>query len=174
MNPWTVSVGSGLLILLVTVAIDYFSAEKIFTTFQKMLTFIWSTILTFLNFEIKVWWLLIGIAVLFSGLYTYSKYLNRKESLPDEPEFLNYTQDTILNYKWAWSWEKGPHGMYYVDHLHPICSQCNTPLVIGRAEFGGVYTCLRCNTDTNHPLPRLENVEMLILDNVNKECFPKQ
>ena len=172
MNPWIVSTGSGLLVLVVTVAIDYFSAKRIFTTFNKMLIFIWSAILTFLNFEIKVWWLLIGIAVLFLGLYIYCKYLDSKQSVPDEPEFLKYTQDTILGYKWDWHWEKGADGNYYVDGLRPICPQCNTPLVIGYAGFRDVYTCLRCNTDTNRPLPRIENVEMLILDNIKKMSFP--
>lgn len=172
MNPWIVSTGSGLLVLIVTVAIDYFSAERIFTTFKKMLIFIWSAILTFLNFEIKVWWLLIGIAVLLLGLYIYCKYLDSKQSVPDKPEFLKYTQDTILGYKWDWHWEKGADGNYYVDGLRPICPQCNTPLVIGRAGFGNVYTCLRCNTNTNRPLPCTEDVEMLILDNIKKMFFP--
>ena len=172
MNPWTVSVGSGLVVLLVTVVIDIFTAEKIFSTIKKILVAVWTFLLTLLNFEIKVWWLLIGIAVLIFALWFWVKHLDSKQSAPTAPAFLEYTKDTILGYKWKWTWEKDYLGKYRIEQLHPICSKCDTPLVDSVTGYGGRYTCLRCNNGTNKPMPDFNNVKMMISDNVRRRYFP--
>lgn len=173
MNPWTVSVGSGLIVLLVTVIIDIVTTEKIFSTIKKILMAIWRLLLVFLNFEIKVWWLLIGIVVLLIALWG-TEHLASKQSTPTEPEFLKYTQDTILDYKWKWTWEKDSYGKYNIEQLHPICSYCETPLVDNPSGYGGRYTCLRCTNGTNRPLPDFNHVKMMISDNVRRKYFPNE
>lgn len=172
MNPWTISVGSGLFVLLVTVVIDVVSADKIFSTIKKIMGTIWSAILAFLNFELKVWWLLIGIAMLMLGLYIWVKYLDQKQAVSNKPKFLEYTHDTILGYKWKWIWGKDTFGRYNIMQLHPICSHCDTPLVDSPMGYSGRYTCLRCNNSTNRPMPDLEHVKMMIRDNVRRRYFP--
>lgn len=172
MNPWTVSIGSGLGVLLVTIVIDIVTAEKIFSTIKKILAAIWTVLLAFLNFEIKVWWLLIGTAVLIFVLWVWGKYLDSKQSVSAESEFLEYTQDTVLGYNWKWTWKKDSFGIYSIEQLHPICSQCGTPLVDSPTGYGGRYICLRCNNGTNRPMPDFEHVKMMISDNVRRRYFP--
>lgn len=172
MNPWTIAIGSGLIVTLVTIIIDFFKAEKIFSTIKKVLTTVWTVLFAVLNFEVKVWWLLVGILVLAFALWIWVKHLDLKQSVNSEPSFSEYTQDTILGYKWKWTWTKNSWGEYRIDHLHPICSQCDTPLVYNEIGYGGKYTCLRCNNGTNRPMPNYENVKMLISDNVRRKYFP--
>ena len=172
MNPWTVSLGSGFVILLATIIIDLVTAEKMFSTIRKVLVAVWSFLLAVLNFELKVWWILIGVAVLIFALWVWSKRLDSKQPVPTTPKFLEYTQDTILEYKWKWIWKKDYWGKYSIDQLHPICSHCGTPLVDSPSGYGGRYTCLRCKNGTNRPLPDFEHVKMMIIDNVRRRYFP--
>lgn len=172
MNPWTISLGSGLAVLLVTVVIDVVTAEKVFCTIKKILMAIWAALLYFLNFEIKVWWLLVGIAILILALWILVKRLESEQSAPAEPKFLEYTQDTILEYRWKWTWKRDYFGKYSIEQLQPICVHCGTPLVDSPAGYGGRYTCLRCKNGTNRPLPDFEHVKMMINDNVRRRYFP--
>lgn len=172
MNPWTVAVGSGLIVMLVTIIIDFLKAEKIFSTIKEVLIAVWTALLIIFNFEVKVWWLLVGILVLACALWIWVKYLDSKQSANSEPQFLEYTQDMILGYKWKWTWAKNSWGKYDIEQLHPICSRCDTPLVYNEIGYGGTYTCLRCNNGTNRPMPNYENVKMLIRDNVRRKYFP--
>lgn len=175
MNPWTISLGSGLVVLLVTVVIDVidvFTAEKIFSTIKKILVAIRAALLYFLYLEIKVWWLSVGIAILILTLWIWTKRLDSKQSAPAEPKFLEYTQDIILEYRWKWTWKKDYFGKYSIDQLHPICAHCGTPLVDSQSGYGGRYTCLRCKNGTNRPLPDFKHVKIMISDNVRRRYFP--
>ena len=53
MNPWTVGIGTGLILLVVTVAVDLITAVKIFSTLKNVIVTVWKWILAFLNFELK-------------------------------------------------------------------------------------------------------------------------
>lgn len=174
MHPWIVSVGSGLVVLLITIIVDVITAEKIFSTFKKVLFAIWTGFVSVLNFEIKMWWLFIGVGLLFIGLKLWAKYLDTKPSVPDRPQFTEYTHDTILGFKWKWFWEKDYLGKYRIENLHPICSNCDTPLVDSLTGYGGRYTCLRCNNGTNRPIPDYSNVKIMIADNVRRRYFPNE
>ena len=168
MNPWTVSIGSGLLVLLVTIVVDIANAETVFSTIKKVICVIWNAFVRFLNFNVKVWWILIFLAVAVAGLYVWSKILESIEKSSAPPEFTKYTVDTILGYKWKWIWEKDYQGKYRIEELHTICSFCDTPL----SYDWGEYKCLRCNRNYNNRMPNENNVKMLISDNVRRKYFP--
>lgn len=171
-NPWIVSTGSGLIVLIVTLLIDWITAEKIFNTIKNVLVFIWKTILAFLNLNLKLWWVLAGIVVLFLILLFWSKHVESSSSKQNEPEFTTYTKDTILQYKWKWVWKKDYYGKYDIEELHPICSKCETPLTVVHFGYGEKKKCLRCGATYNHELPDENDVEMLIKDNVRRKYYP--
>ena len=173
LNPWTVSIGSGLIILGITIIIDLVTAEKVFSTIGKILTSLWNAVLTFLNFEIKVWWLLIGIAFLILGLYLWIKYLDYKQPAAANPEFVQYTRDTILGYNWKWTWNKDLYGKYSIESLHPICDVCETPLTIDRAKLGSLK-CLRCSRKFTKEIPSENDIKIMIRDNVRRKYFPNE
>lgn len=168
MNPWVVTTGSGLIILLVTIIIDVITATKIFSTIGNLFAYIWKAIIIFMNFELKVWWVLIGIIILILILYLLAKYIDKQQSILNKPEFIEYTQDTILKYKWKWNWVKDSNGRYFIDNLYPICSYCDTPLSESTKDYFEEYTCLRCNKRTTTPIPNIEDVKMLIGDNIRR------
>ncbi len=168
MNPWVVTTGSGLIILLVTIIIDVINATKIFSTIGNLFAYIWKAIIIFMNFELKVWWLLIGIILIFLILYLWAKYIDYQQAMLNKPEFIEYTQDTILHYKWKWTWRKDSYGIYYISTIYPICPYCDTPLSDSTRDDWGEYTCLRCNKRTTTPIPNIEDVKMLISDNIRR------
>lgn len=172
-NPWTVSVGSGLIVLIITLLIDLVTAEQLFSTIGNVLSFIWKAVISFLNIELKLWWVLVGIAILFLILILWSKLIESSSAKQIEPEFIKYTKDTILQYRWNWVWEKDLYGKYKIENLHPICRECETPLTITYSGYGRLK-CLRCGEVYTDELPEEENVKMLIADNVRRKYFPNE
>lgn len=171
MNPWTVAIGSGLILSTISVINDLINKEQIFNTLFTMLSTICNTFILILNYRIRVWMLLLGIIVMILLFVLYVKYIENTREKSKESEFLQYTKDVILGYKWRWTWEKDFSGKYYIDALCPICSNCETPLVDNFSGYGGRYKCLRCQKGYPKPLPEFENVKMLISDNARREFF---
>lgn len=170
-NPWTVSIGSGLVVLVMTVIIDMITAEKVFSTIKTIFSILVNAILAFLNFEIKVWWILIGIAALLLALWVWVKI--RDSKVDTVTQFLEYNQDTVLGYTWKWVWEKNSFGKYSIEDLHPICQKCSTPLIYDYIGYGRAK-CLRCGKVYTNDLPKVNEVKMLIYDNVRRKYFPNE
>lgn len=176
MNPWTVSIGAGLIVLFVTIAIDLITAVAILSTLKKVITTIWTGILAFLNYKLKVWWVLIGVAVVVFGLYLYVKYIEYEQKLKEnnKPPFLEYTQDFILGYNWKWVWVKNIYGEYGAENLQPVCSHCKTPLVDNWGVYGKGYKCLRCNKIYSSSIPDFDHVKIMIHDNTKRKYFSNE
>lgn len=175
MNPWTVTVGGGLILsIIISVINDWVKKEQVFSTISTIVSMIFNTLCAILNYRIKVWWVLFGVIVLIIIFVLLGLYSNYTQTTPNKAEFLEYTQDTILGYKWKWNWQKDIYGKYGVENLHPICMQCDTPLVENIYGYGGKYKCLRCGEGYPKPLPEFANVKMLIHDNVRRKYFPNE
>ena len=174
MNPWTVAIGSGLVLSLISVINDLINKKQVFSTISAIFTKICNIFIAILNYRIKVWWLLVGVIILILIFVLILKYLDYKTVKSDIPDFTEYVQDEILEYKWRWTWEKNIYGKYCIGNLHPICSRCNTPLVEDYHGYGGRSKCLRCNTGYSKTMPDFEHVKMLISDNVRRKYFPNE
>lgn len=173
MNPWTVTIGGGLILsVIISVINDFIKKEEIFSTISVILLTIYKKILLILNYRIKVWWLILGVIALVCIFFLFVMYLDHTQPTSNKSEFLEYTQDTILGYKWKWNWQKDIYGKYCVENLYPVCSRCDTPLVENFYGYGGKYKCLRCEEGYSKPLPDYQNVKMLIHDNVRRKYFP--
>lgn len=174
MNPWTVGIGTGLILLVVTVMVDLITAVKIFSTLKNVIVTIWKWILAFLNYELKLWWVAVGLAVVVLALYAYLNYCDKKQ-LPDNiPPFLDYTKDDILGYRWKWHWLKDRYGKYAVKDLHPVCNLCETPLVENYDIYNACYKCLRCKAEHRRSMPDFNHVKMMISDNVRRRYYPNE
>ena len=176
MHPWIVGIGTGTVVLFLTILVDLITAVKLFSTIKRVITTIWKAILAFLNYKLKVWWVLIGLAVVVFGLYLFVKYIEyeQKQKENNKPPFLEYTQGHILGYSWKWAWRQNVYGKYEVDDLHPVCSRCGTPIVNNMRGCGGSYMCLRCNEVYTLSMPDLSHVKMMIHDNVRRKYFPDE
>lgn len=171
MNPWVVTIGGGLIL---TWVIDFIRSEKIFSTFVVIISWVWKKIVVFLNLEIKMWWLLIATMIIVVGLYVVMRILDAKQQESNEADFLKYTTDSILDFKWRWQWSKDTlDNKYDVSDLHPICPKCGTPLVESHGGYSEKYECLRCKYTSNKRLPDFNHVKMMIRDNVERKYFNK-
>lgn len=175
MNPWTVTIGGGLILsVILSVINDFVKKEQVFSTINTILSTICKVLLEILNYRIKVWWLLVGIIILILIIFIFVRYLDYTHRNSIEPEFLEYTQDIILGYTWKWNWQKDIYGKYYIENLCPICSQCHTPLIEELIGYGIHYKCLRCNREYYENMPDFDNVKMMIADNVRRKYFPSE
>lgn len=174
MNSWIVSIGSGLVLAVISVICDLINKERVFSTISGVFTKVGNILVTMLNCRIKVGWLLLGVIVIVCLLVVYIKYLENTTKKCSESDFLEYVQDTVLGYKWRWIWKKDYSVKYYVDDLCPICSRCGTPLIENFYGYGGKYKCLRCEAGYSKILPDFENVKMMISDNVRRKYFSNE
>lgn len=169
-NPWTISIGSGLIVLVITIIIDAVSTKQIFSTIGAIFVAIWNGIVVFLNFDVKVWWILVALVFIFLVLYVIYKITDTKPFPKNHP--MSYKQDNILGYKWKWLWIKDDTGCYNIDHLHPVCPNCDTPLRIKSDSYGiPRLKCLRCGQVINKELPDEKDVKMMIYDNIRRNYF---
>ena len=130
----------------------------------------WRT--SFLNFEIKVWWLLIAIAIIVVGLFVVAK-ISGSQSNNIHPTFLQYTKDYMLGYSWEWTYSKMYDRKYTISNLHPVCTKCGMRLKQG-GLYGTEMECLRCNTTQNWEDSVAYDAQLLIEDNIRKNYSQNQ
>ena len=147
-SPWTLGIGTTVIGgVILSIVLDLIKQVSILSTMKSFFVSAGKFIVAFLNFEIKVWWLLIAIVVFVAILWIIKRCYTAKEN-NSQPSFLSYTQDYLLGYSWEWTWEKDWDGKYGVKNLHPVCSKCKTLLLPAR-NFYSQRKCPRCNTILN-------------------------
>ena len=165
-SPWTISIVSTILGSVLTIIYDVFKGKKILSTLFNVLSSIWKLIINFFNFELKLWWVLLGVVLLIFILWIIIKV----KEFVEEPEFLKYTKDTIQGWDWEWTWRKNYEGKYVVDNLHPICEYCGTPLAAKHDYESSLY-CVRCGY--SRPgygvFPDLNHIELYIVDTAKRK-----
>lgn len=167
-NPWVIGIGTGTIVMVITMVVDMIDKKAVFSTLITCLAWCKNLILSILNFEIKLWWLLCGLVVLGVCLFFYSKYLDAKVIAPAEPKFLSYTKDKIKGYKMRWTWVKRYDGTYDIENLQILCSKCETPL-LDTSTFGR-KECVRCHHEHYKAIPNQYELDLLIKDNARRLC----
>ena len=168
MNPWTIGIGTTSFGVLLTIIRDWITANKLFATLSHMFSTIRSAAAYFLNIELKVWWLLVGLIFLITIVYVWLRIVEKKHPFPKAPKYLEYTKDTLLGFDWEWEWREYSN-KYCIVNLHPVCPECNTPIVSEHHGYGEWFICLRCGYHTTKSLPDTAHVEMLIKDNIRRK-----
>ena len=102
-NQWVVGVGVGIILAVFSWICDWIQKKEFLTTLKTIIGFLWNLIIGFLNLQLRVWWLLVAIAVVILVLWIIAKV---KEQEPNEPDFLKYTEDYFIQWKWSWSWNR--------------------------------------------------------------------
>ena len=74
-SPWTIGIGTTVIGgVTLSIVLDAIKKVSILSTLKNILMFIWNCIISFLNFEIKLWWLLVAVGLLFVVLWIISKF----------------------------------------------------------------------------------------------------
>lgn len=99
-NPWTLGIGTTVIGgIALSFILDWIKGVDWLSTLKTVVNFIINAIVSFLNFELKVWWILIAVALIVLSLVFIAKYYDEK-SKNEEPSFLSYTKDSVLGYTW--------------------------------------------------------------------------
>lgn len=172
-NPWVITIGSTVIGgVLLSLVLDWIKEVDWLTTLKSVCNFVVNAIVLFLNFELKVWWVLAAIACLFATLVVYVMILDKKQKSEPIP-FLNYRKDSMLGFTWEWDYKQNYDGKYTIANLHPVCSKCGMSLKQG-GSYGLQMRCVRCNKTKDWKSDYLTDARLLIEDNIQKNSFPDQ
>lgn len=173
-NPWVLGIGTTVIGgVLLSFVLDWIKGVDWLSTLKAVTKFIGDAIVAFLNFELKVWWVLVAIALLIVALIIISKILDAKDKSNPLP-FLSYTKDSVLGYTWEWDYRHTYDGKYTITNLHPVCSRCGMILKQVFTVNGIAMKCLRCNTTQKWEDSCQTDAQMLIEDNIRKKYLQNQ
>lgn len=98
-----------------------------------------------LLFEIPVWIILVGIALIIFALYIVAKIQDSKVQNPIQ----DYTEDIIDGIRWQWNWINWQRTNIFGDHIlpTPICINCEGNLVVNKVGYGEHLICRHCGFD---------------------------
>ena len=168
-SPWALALVPVVLGTILTAIYDAIKDKPILSTLWEGLKTVFGWVISFLNFELKVWWVLLGIALIIVALIIIAKIYVIKSN----PSFLSYTKDSVLGYTWEWEYKKTYDGKYTICNLHPVCSNCGMRLKqVG--IYRGQMECLRCDASYIWEDSYLNDAQMLIEDNIKKNYIQNQ
>lgn len=166
-SPWTISIGTTFFGVILTVIIDFIKGKQILSTISFLLLKLWDAIITILCFDLKLWWIIMGIGVILLILFLVSKV--KPEKNPLKPDFISYNNDKFSNYKWSWNWEfSTSKKKWHVSNLVPHCPNCDTPMLSDTYEI--TFQCPRCKFKSLYnEHEKSYEVEAIIIDNLNRK-----
>jgi hypothetical protein len=168
-SPWTISIVTTIFGFLLSTVYDYSKSKPIFSTILQILKGLWNFIISALNFNIKVWWLIVSLIVIIAIIYLV---INFKQEKTIKPDFYNYRDERFKFWRWSWDWKFNySKNVWCISNLTAHCPKCDTPL-INHSNFYGelIFECPRCDfraRDSQCDEPH--KIEMLILDNIDRE-----
>jgi hypothetical protein len=166
-SPWTISIVTAIFSLLLTMGYDYFKDIPILTTISSFFKWICGFVLTSLNYEIKIYWLLLAIVVICFVLYIMVKF-NKEDT--SKPHFFGYNEDSFKNWRWTWEWKfnhsRNAWGIY---NLKAHCPKCDTTMNDNSTIMGLNFICPRCDYNAYDSICEDPyKVESIIIDNVDR------
>ncbi len=137
--------------------------------FEYGFEYLYILILKFLNFEIRVWWIIVFLIGAIGILYLIDKFQVKE---PDSPNNLIYKKDNFKGWLWTWQWEWNAYqNSWNVSNLKAHCPKCETLLIDTKYFTNEIsFDCPRCSF--NHKERDIElpsKIEMLILDNIRRK-----
>lgn len=174
-SPWTISFATALFSFLLSIAYDLLKGKQILSTIKSIFSAVINGISAFLNIELKVWWVLVGIIAIVATLLCIGYIMSRNSAPRMNPEFMSYTEDYFGSWKWSWIWsfdslKKKWHAQDIVAH----CPKCGTPML--HDDFNDFFHCPRCGFDSEYGdgHKKIYEVDALIVDNVNRRKKGKE
>ena len=142
--------------------IDWIKQIKIFSTLKFVLSWIWNLLITFLTIDVKMWLILVILSSLMLIIWIVLQVIAKQTAT--EPEWMKYTEDRFVDWKWSWKWEKNYLGAYEISQLMAHCPKCNTPMRHDNDEY--TFHCPRCKYESHKHQDNRHDVMVVIYDNV--------
>lgn len=156
-STWVVSLVSTAFSVIITMLFDILISKPIL-----------STLIRILGFELKVWWVLLAVSIMFA----FKLVLNRlKETKSAEPKYKNYTSDIFKKWKWAWKWiYYNDKNSWAVSELTALCPECTSTMLEHEDLINNIsYECPLCDfyskgESEEHPM----KIQQLIMDKAKR------
>lgn len=167
-SPWGISIGTAIFSLLLTMGYDYSKDKPVLTTIWNVIIWIWDLILTILNFNLKVWWLIVAIGLFILILYIIDKF-KREETF--KPDFYSYREGKFKKWKWTWGWNwSQSKNAWGITDMKAHCPNCDTPMIEHSRVYGLSFDCPRCDfRASDNQCDEPHKIERIILDNIDRK-----
>jgi hypothetical protein len=166
-SPWTIGIGTAIFSFSLTLLNDLFKEKPILSSIWQIIKWVGNLIWKILNFDIKVWWIILFIIGIILLIYIIDKF--QKEELP-KSNSNDYKEDWIKGLKWSWDWEfSNSRNSWILSDLTAHCPKCDTPMIEQSMSIGTYFDCPRCNyKEHNRPGDESYKVQKIIIDNINR------
>jgi len=154
-NNWVVTIGGGTISgLLILIIVDFYNKTPILTSVKWVFQHLVSFTTLILNYQIKIWWLLLLFLISYILIRIYSSYINsntsEKEISQDKMDkILKYKADKFLNFTWEWQWILNEKiNDYEIKKIRPCCPhpECKyTHMDFDHQSYTSfIYICPKC------------------------------
>lgn len=168
-SPWGISIGTAIFSLLLTMGYDNAKGKPILSTIWNIIVWFWELILSILNFNLKVWWIIGAVGIFIFILYIIAKF---KKEETFKPDFYSYREDRVKKWKWTWNWKwNNSKDAWVISDFKAHCPNCDTPLIdYSNNRYGLSFDCPRCSfkasgDNCDEPF----KIEHIILDNIDRK-----
>jgi hypothetical protein len=167
-SPWIISIGTAIFSLLLTMGYDYSKEKPILTTIRTILKWIVNLVWTVLNFDLKVWWIIIAVSLFILIVVIIDKF---KKEETFKPDFYSYREDKFKRWKWTWGWKLDSRKNAWVIYdMKAHCPKCDTPMIDHSSVYGLIFDCPRCDFKTrDEQCDEPHKIERIILDNIDRK-----
>lgn len=167
-SPWGISLGTAIFSLLLTVGYDYSKQKPILTTIWNIVVWVWNLIIRVLNFNLKIWWIIVAVGLFIFILYIIDKF---KQDDSFKPDFYSYREGRFKRWRWTWEWKfSQSKNAWVISNMKAHCPNCDTPMIEHSSIYGYSFDCPRCDyraSDSQCDEPH--KIERIILDNIDRK-----
>jgi Ca2+/Na+ antiporter len=169
-SPWTISIGTSIFSLLLTIVYDYSKNKPIFSTIYHIAKAILSFVFYVLNYNLKVWWVILGLFIMCIIIYLIATF--RQEFKPD---YYSYREGRFKKWKWTWGWKWDNYkNGWVISNLTAHCPTCDTQMIDYSNRYELNFVCPRCDyRASGSQCDEPYKIEMIILDNIKREIKNK-
>lgn len=130
-------------------------------------------VLKILNFELKIWWLIIVIVLFILVIVAIDKFKNEEAFNPD---FCSYKEDILKKWRWSWNWKfDNRKNAWIITEMKAHCPKCATPMIEYSNPYDLIFDCPRCEFKaSNEECDVPHKIERIILDNIDRKEAEKK
>ncbi|MDF0719512.1 hypothetical protein P0M11_05805 [Kaistella sp. PBT33-4] len=172
-SAWTISIGTAIFSLLLTMGYDYSKEKPILTTVWTILKWVANLIWTVLNFDLKVWWIIVAVIVFILIIILIDKFKNEETFKPD---FYSYREGKFKRWRWTWGWNwNSSKNAWIISGMKAHCPNCDTPMIEHSSIYGLSFDCPRCEfRASDGQCDEPHKIERIILDNIDRQRAEKK
>jgi hypothetical protein len=175
-SSWSISIGTAIFSLLLTIAYDYLRDKPLLTTIWTILMWISNLIKSILSLDIKFWWIIVIIIILVIVILIISFFNKSSNRDSIKPDFYNYRDEKFKKWSWTWSWDWDSYRKaWHISDLKARCPKCDTPMIDNSSLHTLCFDCPRCEyVARDNECEEPYKIEQIILDNIERKRKEKK